>query len=277
MTSSFGKAEFVLHCLRSAPRHARERRTWKGGPPCRAVAVSARSPRQPPRPRARSAPDGIFARLQEGWSYDEIGREEGVTASRIRQIVKQALDKREVDASRDTRCCRSPASLRRCGWRLRRSARARSRRSRRCLRCWSGSTNTGRRARRPETSDYEEGGREKLLHKLNFMAERMLQEREARGSGGGAGGRRRRRRWRCVRRRPRVGERRRTGGMGRGWRAPRRDPPAPRGAGSLRPRPAARDGRSAGARQKKVVGRPGPSPVMTKQVERTADNQIDIT
>lgn len=30
-----------------------------------------------------------------------------------------------------------------------------------------------------ETSDYEEGGREKLLHRLNFMAERMLQEREA--------------------------------------------------------------------------------------------------
>ena len=29
----------------------------------------------------------IFARLREGWAYDEIAREERVSAERIRQIV----------------------------------------------------------------------------------------------------------------------------------------------------------------------------------------------
>ncbi|HZZ60805.1 MAG TPA: hypothetical protein VFE63_06485 [Roseiarcus sp.] len=43
----------------------------------------------------------IFARMREGWAYDEIAREEGVTAERIRQIVSEVLRERKVDAGAD--------------------------------------------------------------------------------------------------------------------------------------------------------------------------------
>jgi hypothetical protein len=43
----------------------------------------------------------IFARLREGLSYDEIAGEEGVTATRIRQIVSEVLKKRAVDSGAD--------------------------------------------------------------------------------------------------------------------------------------------------------------------------------
>ena len=33
----------------------------------------------------------IFARLREGYAYDEIAREEQVTPERVRQIVREAL------------------------------------------------------------------------------------------------------------------------------------------------------------------------------------------
>ena len=41
----------------------------------------------------------IFVRLREGWAYDEIAREERLTAARVRQIVSEVLQKREVDDS----------------------------------------------------------------------------------------------------------------------------------------------------------------------------------
>ena len=41
----------------------------------------------------------IFARLNEGWAYDEIAREERLTAHRVRQIVTEVLDRREVDGN----------------------------------------------------------------------------------------------------------------------------------------------------------------------------------
>ena len=43
----------------------------------------------------------IFAGLREGLSYDEIATEEGVTATRIRQIVSEVLQKRAVDSGAD--------------------------------------------------------------------------------------------------------------------------------------------------------------------------------
>jgi predicted transcriptional regulator len=43
----------------------------------------------------------IFAHLREGWAYDEIARDEGVTAERIRQIVREALEKRLLDEETD--------------------------------------------------------------------------------------------------------------------------------------------------------------------------------
>jgi hypothetical protein len=40
----------------------------------------------------------IFARLREGFTYDEIAAEEGVSSARIRQIVSEELQKRAVDS-----------------------------------------------------------------------------------------------------------------------------------------------------------------------------------
>jgi Helix-turn-helix domain len=40
----------------------------------------------------------IFAQLREGYTYDEIAAEEGVSPSRIRQIVSQELQQRAVDS-----------------------------------------------------------------------------------------------------------------------------------------------------------------------------------
>jgi hypothetical protein len=43
----------------------------------------------------------IFAKLREGWAYDEIAREERVSAERIRQIVSEVLNKRIIDRGAD--------------------------------------------------------------------------------------------------------------------------------------------------------------------------------
>ena len=39
----------------------------------------------------------IFARLRDGWAYDEIAAQERLTAERVRQIIRQALEKRIID------------------------------------------------------------------------------------------------------------------------------------------------------------------------------------
>jgi hypothetical protein len=43
----------------------------------------------------------IFARLREGWAYDEIAGEHRVSAERIRQIVSEVLGKRVIDRGAD--------------------------------------------------------------------------------------------------------------------------------------------------------------------------------
>jgi len=43
----------------------------------------------------------IFGRLRDGWAYDEIGRDEGLSAERIRQIVSEVLGKRVIDRNED--------------------------------------------------------------------------------------------------------------------------------------------------------------------------------
>ena len=43
----------------------------------------------------------IFARVREGWAYDEIAREEKLTPERVRQIVREALDRRLPDEEAD--------------------------------------------------------------------------------------------------------------------------------------------------------------------------------
>ena len=43
----------------------------------------------------------VFARLREGFTYEEIANEEGVTITRIRQIVSAELQQRSVDSGAD--------------------------------------------------------------------------------------------------------------------------------------------------------------------------------
>ena len=43
----------------------------------------------------------VFARLREGFTYEEIANEEGVTITRIRQIVSAELHQRAVDSGAD--------------------------------------------------------------------------------------------------------------------------------------------------------------------------------
>ncbi len=43
----------------------------------------------------------IFGRLREGFTYDEIAAEEGVSSARVRQIASEELQKRVVDSGAD--------------------------------------------------------------------------------------------------------------------------------------------------------------------------------
>ncbi len=45
--------------------------------------------------------DRIFARLREGWGYEEIGREERISGERVRQIVSETLGKRVIERGED--------------------------------------------------------------------------------------------------------------------------------------------------------------------------------
>jgi hypothetical protein len=62
---------------------------------------------QPPKKRRPTAfgraarAKRIFARLREGWAYDEVAREERLSPQRVRQIVSEVLDKRIVDRGQD--------------------------------------------------------------------------------------------------------------------------------------------------------------------------------
>jgi hypothetical protein len=146
----------------------------------RAVSVSAKPPRHSRRgPEREVRRMRIFARLQEGWSYEEIGRQEGVTRERIRQIVKQALDKRQVDATHDhalLQIARLAPALRLAAGAVGEGEISAIAPLLKVLERLDKYQGAGAAV---ETSDYEEGGREKLLHRLNFMAQRMLEEREA--------------------------------------------------------------------------------------------------
>ena len=55
----------------------------------------------------------IFMRLREGRPHTEIAREEGVTDTRIRQIISETLKKPVVDPSTDHEMLQSCGSSRR--------------------------------------------------------------------------------------------------------------------------------------------------------------------
>ena len=43
----------------------------------------------------------ILSRIEEGWSHDKIALTEGLTRERVRQIIVEILDEREVDPARE--------------------------------------------------------------------------------------------------------------------------------------------------------------------------------
>ena len=47
----------------------------------------------------------IFARLREGFTYEEIANEEGLSLSRIRQIVSQEMQNARLTVALTTRSC----------------------------------------------------------------------------------------------------------------------------------------------------------------------------
>ena len=64
------------------------------------------TPDQPPKPRVTARDRElrrlrILARLQEGWSYEAIASEAGLSRERIRQIVEETIEQREVNRSCD--------------------------------------------------------------------------------------------------------------------------------------------------------------------------------
>jgi hypothetical protein len=73
----------------------------------------------------------IFARLREGWAYDEIAGEERVSPERIRQIVSEVLDKRVIARGIDHAHLQLERLMPALGSSRRRSGAANSRRSRR--------------------------------------------------------------------------------------------------------------------------------------------------
>ena len=71
----------------------------------------------------------VFARLREGWTYGEIANEEGVSSSRIRQIVSKSCSNGRSTAEPNMRSYNWIVSLPRCNSGPRPSRRAMSRRS----------------------------------------------------------------------------------------------------------------------------------------------------
>ncbi len=123
-------------------------------------------------------------RVREGRSYEEIAQSEGLSRERIRQIVVEALQRREVDAQRD----HAQLQMVRLAPALRLAARGIAEGDRRSigelirvldrLDKYTAACGPG--------ADYDEGAREKLLTKLNTMAERMIAARGREGEAAGA-------------------------------------------------------------------------------------------
>ena len=133
--------------------------------------------------RRRAARDREFRRLrilamvQAGWSYAAIGREEAISRERVRQIVAQALEA----GDNETKLVHARVQIARLEPALRLAARSVAdgdlaaidrllrvldRLDRYC-------------AVEGAATSEDEGGREKLLAKLNAMAERLIAARRS--------------------------------------------------------------------------------------------------
>jgi hypothetical protein len=119
----------------------------------------------------------ILAQVQAGFSYAAIGREEGITRERVRQIVVQALD----EGGSETKLDHARVQIARLEPALRLAARGvadgdlsaidRLLRVLDRLDRYSAVEGAGAAA--------HAGARERLLTKLNTMAERMIRARQA--------------------------------------------------------------------------------------------------
>ena len=126
----------------------------------------------------------ILVAVQAGLSYAAIGRDEGLTRERVRQIVAQALEEKAAETKLE-------------------HARVQIARLEPALRLAASAVGEGELAAidrlikvldrldkysavESSGSDSEDGGRERLLAKLNTMAQRMLRARE-REAGADAG------------------------------------------------------------------------------------------
>ncbi len=119
----------------------------------------------------------ILSPVQAGWSYAAIGREEGISRERVRQIVAHALG----GDGAETKLDHARVQIARLEPALRLAARAVA----------DGELSAIDRLLRVldrldkysavegAEGSYDEGARERLLVKLNTMAERMLRAREA--------------------------------------------------------------------------------------------------
>lgn len=119
----------------------------------------------------------IMERVREGRSYEEIAEAEGLSSERIRQIVVEALKHQEADAQRD----HARLQLLRLAPALRLAAKGVAEGDQtaivaliRVLDRLDKYQTAGGAAE----ASYDEGARERLLTKLNTMAERMKRARE---------------------------------------------------------------------------------------------------
>ena len=118
----------------------------------------------------------ILALVQAGWSYAAIAREEGLSRERVRQIVAQALEAGEAE----TKLVHAQVQIARLEPALRLAARGVAdgdlRAIDRLLRVLDRLDKYN--AVEGAASSYDEGARERLLTKLNTMAERLRAARE---------------------------------------------------------------------------------------------------
>ncbi len=148
------------------------------------VAPSPLKPRRTARERLVRR-QRIMDRLCEGRSYEEIAEAEGLSRERIRQIVVEALSRQEVEALRD----HAHMQTLRLAPALRLAAKGVAEGDRRAIadlvrvldrldkyQAVGGSS----------AATYDKGARERLLTKLNTMAERMKAHREREAARQGA-------------------------------------------------------------------------------------------
>ncbi len=147
-------------------------------PPAPSAPIVRRTAREREQRRIR-----ILAMVQAGFSYEAIARDENLSRERVRQIVAQAL--REPDDG--TRLDHARVQLARLEPALRLAARGVAdgelRAIDRLLRVLDRLDKYGAVAEAPQP--YDENARERLLTKLNQMAERVKAARRAPDAGEG--------------------------------------------------------------------------------------------